>query len=170
MVLVQIDPLSKPVAISEMLLLLGGSAFIGWLLARWIVSGRINGLKNSIDQRQVELEECRTSHATATRSTTRATPSANFLVAEPIVSTPDNLKLVEGIGPKIEGLLNAEGIYTFARLAATDSEQISKVLKEAGPRFQMHDPGTWPEQAAFARDGEWENLKHLKETLNGGKK
>lgn len=168
----QIDPLSKPVAISEMLLLLGGSAFIGWLLARWIVAGRINGLRESIQERRSELNDYKASstptNATLGRITAIGLPG--FALSEPISSVPDNLKLVEGIGPKIESLLHASGILTFAKLAAADPAQLSSLLKAGGPRFQVHDPGTWPQQAALARDGQWEKLKLLQNELNGGKK
>lgn len=93
----------------------------------------------------------------------------NIPVPVPIESVEDNLKLVEGIGPKIEKLLKAEGIKTFAKLAATHPDTIYEYLKAAGPRFQIHNPGTWPEQAALARDGKWEELQSLQDSLNGGK-
>ena len=31
-------------------------------------------------------------------------------------ATPDDLKLISGVGPKIEGILHELGIFTFARL------------------------------------------------------
>jgi NADH-quinone oxidoreductase subunit E len=37
--------------------------------------------------------------------------------------TPDDLKLVSGIGLKIEGILNSLGIYTFAQIAAWRKEE-----------------------------------------------
>lgn len=83
---------------------------------------------------------------------------------------PDDLKLVEGIGPKIEQLLNNEGIFTFAQLASTSPERIKEILVAAGSRFQMHDPFTWPEQSALARDGKLEELKTWQNELNKGRK
>ena len=43
------------------------------------------------------------------------------------------------------------------------------MLQEAGSRFQMHDPTTWPAQAALARDGKWDELKNWQDELNKGK-
>ncbi|MDV7398967.1 hypothetical protein RZS08_46595, partial [Arthrospira platensis SPKY1] len=36
----------------------------------------------------------------------------------------DDLKLVEGVGPKIEGLLNEAGIHTWADLANADLDKL----------------------------------------------
>ncbi|MEZ4902850.1 MAG: hypothetical protein R2822_14410 [Spirosomataceae bacterium] len=82
---------------------------------------------------------------------------------------PDDLKIVEGIGPKIEALLNKENILTFGQLATTSSERIKEILDAAGPRFQMHDPTTWPQQAALARDEKWDELKAWQDELNKGR-
>jgi predicted flap endonuclease-1-like 5' DNA nuclease len=81
----------------------------------------------------------------------------------------DDLKVVEGIGPKIEGLCNKAGIYSFAHLADASAETLKGILSEAGSRFQMHDPTTWPAQAAFARDGKWDELKSWQDELNKGR-
>ncbi len=185
MLLLQLDSLSRPVAISEMLILLAAAAFLGWLLARMILSGRISSLRESIAERQVELDDCRASLAVTAPVGVAAPLISNFatpiapivsapaqtprvITVPPIQSAADNLKLVEGIGPKIEGLLNADGIRTFAKLAATDPQHIATLLDAAGARFQIHDPETWPQQAALARDGKWDELKFLQERLTGG--
>lgn len=81
----------------------------------------------------------------------------------------DKLTLIEGIGPKIAGLLNDDGIVTFADLADAKVETLQAVLEKAGPRFKMHNPGTWPQQAALARDGKMDELKKLQDELDGGK-
>lgn len=56
-----LDPLSRPVAIVEMLLLLALAAIIGWFIARLILNGRISSLRASIAQREQELADCRRS-------------------------------------------------------------------------------------------------------------
>ncbi len=81
----------------------------------------------------------------------------------------ESLTIVEGIGPKIESLLIADGIATLSDLASADSEALSAILKKAGPRYQMHKPDTWPQQAALARDGEFEALDTLQDKLKGGR-
>ena len=81
----------------------------------------------------------------------------------------DDLKLVEGIGPKIQEHLNAADIFTFADLADASVETIQGVLDNAGSAYKMHDPSTWPDQAALARDGKMDELKVWQDNLKGGK-
>ena len=81
----------------------------------------------------------------------------------------DDLKIVEGIGPKIEELLHAAGIKTWKALSETAASAIKEILDAAGSNFQIHDPGTWPEQARLADNGEWDALKTLQDALDGGK-
>ena len=177
MIFLQLDPLPRPVAISEMLLLLAGTAFVGWLLARWIMSGRVDGLREAIAERQNELDECRaqvnTTAATIPPGSSLISPafaeSSSAIAPVTIESVADDLKLIEGIGPKIEELLNADGIRTFAKLAATNAQHIASLLRVAGPRFQIHNPETWPQQAALARDGKWDELKVMQQKLIGGR-
>lgn len=93
--------------------------------------------------------------------------------ALPILAFPgqqDDLKIVEGIGPKIEELLFKSDINSYAELAATPVQRLKEILAEAGPRFAMHDPGTWSAQALLAANGEWENLKAYQDFLNAGKR
>ncbi len=85
-------------------------------------------------------------------------------------SVRDNLKKVEGIGPKIESLFNTAGIYTFTKLANTDVAVLKQILVDAGSRYNRHDPGTWPEQAALAARGAWDALEKLQDELDGGRR
>lgn len=81
----------------------------------------------------------------------------------------DDLKLIEGVGPKIESLLKDAGFSTFAAVAAASYDDLKKVLDDAGTSFQMHDPTTWPRQAQLAHEGKMEELKEYQEHLQGGK-
>lgn len=83
--------------------------------------------------------------------------------------TPDNLTKIEGIGPKIAEILNDGGVSTFKQLSETDPTTIKGLLEKAGPRFQMHNPGSWPRQAGLAAAGKWDELKILQDELDGGK-
>jgi small subunit ribosomal protein S1 len=81
----------------------------------------------------------------------------------------DDLKKIEGIGPKIEELLHNASIVTFADLAKADPSAIKEILNAAGPRYQMHDPSSWPMQSEMAANGEWDKLKEWQENAKGGK-
>ena len=48
-------------------------------------------------------------------------------------------------------------------------ENIKRILEEAGPKFNVHEPSTWPTQAALAAKGKWDELKKLQDELNAGK-
>ncbi|MEL0643965.1 MULTISPECIES: 50S ribosomal protein L21 [unclassified Olleya] len=78
----------------------------------------------------------------------------------------DDLKKVEGIGPKIAETLVEAGIATFAELAKTDAAKISEII--AGVRGN-HVTDTWPAQAQLAADGKWDELKKWQDELDGGK-
>jgi len=81
----------------------------------------------------------------------------------------DDLTRIEGIGPQIESLLRKAGIDSYAALAGTTVERLSEILQEAGERFRVHDPASWPEQARLAADGEWTILARLQDDLRGGR-
>jgi large subunit ribosomal protein L20 len=81
----------------------------------------------------------------------------------------DDLKKIEGIGPKIAELLVAAGIDSFAKLAETDADTIKPILEDAGSNFASHDPTTWPQQARLAAEGKFDELKALQDELQGGR-
>ena len=81
----------------------------------------------------------------------------------------DDLKVVEGIGPKIAELCENIGITTWAGLADTPVSTLQSMLDEAGPAFTMQNPGTWPEQAGLLATGKWAAFKELTDRLDGGK-
>ena len=81
----------------------------------------------------------------------------------------DDLKMVEGIGPKIEGLLHEIGITTWQQLADAPLEQVQGMLDAAGPRYRIHNPATWAKQAKLAADAKWAELEQLQDELDGGK-
>jgi len=81
----------------------------------------------------------------------------------------DDLKKIEGIGPKIAEVLTEAGIGTFAALANTSPDAIREILEAASSRYKMFDPTTRPEQAKMAAEGRWDELKKRQDELDGGK-
>ena len=77
----------------------------------------------------------------------------------------DDLKKIEGIGPKISETLVVAGIVTFTDLAKAKPAKISEII--AGVRGN-HVTDTWPKQAKLAADGKWDELKALQDKLDGG--
>lgn len=86
-----------------------------------------------------------------------------------IVVEKDDLTRIEGIGKKIEGLLNNNAIDSYISLSKSTGKKIQAILDEAGSKFSVHNPGTWPKQAKLAAGGKWEALALLQKELKGGK-
>jgi len=86
-------------------------------------------------------------------------------VTDVFVVPKDDLTLIEGIGPKVNKLLNKADIFTFEQLAATNIEKLQVILASSG--IFLTDPSTWPEQAQLAAAGRWTELQALQEELKG---
>lgn len=105
------------------------------------------------------------------RAIVEAAPAAGKKITLPSGKTlkQDDLKMIEGIGPKIEGLLHEAGITTWKALADAPTEQVQAILDEAGPSYRMHEPTTWAKQARMAADGQWAELEAYQDHLDGGR-
>jgi len=80
----------------------------------------------------------------------------------------DDLKKIEGLGPKAsEALVNA-GVDTFAKLAKKTAEEIKEILTEESSTLAHLVTTTWPKQAELAAAGKWEELKAWQDELDGG--
>jgi predicted flap endonuclease-1-like 5' DNA nuclease len=110
-----------------------------------------------------------------TQSEYQTTPPMQADVTEPMkmeTAVPaalkaDDLTIIEGIGPKINTILQLNGIQTFAQLAATDTDMLMKLLKDNELSFAK--PGSWPEQARLAAEGRMAELKELQDRLIAGR-
>jgi len=73
----------------------------------------------------------------------------------------DDLKRIEGIGPKIAELLMNGGICTFRQLSTVEPSHIKALLVKGGNRFATAEPATWPLQAKLAAEARWAELDEL---------
>ncbi|QEG24013.1 DNA-directed RNA polymerase subunit beta' [Mariniblastus fucicola] len=93
--------------------------------------------------------------------------------ATPVVEEPaapaDDLTKIEGIGPKIGEALNNAGVTSFAQMASMSSQDIKDILTNSDGTFGNHDSTTWPQQAAMAAEGKWDELNQWQDELDGGK-
>ncbi len=81
----------------------------------------------------------------------------------------NDLTVVDGIGPKIAYMLHSRGdIKTWWDLHNADAELLRSLLAAAGPRFQIHDPSSWPQQAGLLAHGQWQEFKTFIDGLKGG--
>ena len=81
----------------------------------------------------------------------------------------DDLTRIEGIGPKISGLLRGAGISTFEQLTGTGVERLEQIVADAN-LAGLANPSTWPEQARLAAEGDWQRLETLQDELKGGRR
>lgn len=146
-----------------------GVLFLGWLL--WLLWKRLD------EETETPVIEIKGGDATpapappAVEAKMEAeAPSPGEEQPEVEVKAPDDLKRIEGIGPKIAGVLQAAGVTTFAHLADTSADQIRQILEEADPRLlRLADPTTWPKQAELAAAGDQEALEAFQGELKGGR-
>jgi predicted flap endonuclease-1-like 5' DNA nuclease len=182
-----INPCNNPNAWWQQLIMLGLPLLLGYLWGRGSgndavsaeidpsLSAKLNGLNADLDACRAESKAIQTSAPTAatTVSNSLAGAATSAVAAAAVTlgdkSKIDDLKVVEGIGPKIESLFNDAGIWSFAQLAATSPDRLREILEAAGSRFQIHNPETWPAQASLADSGNWEELKKWQDELNAGK-
>lgn len=166
----------------ELFIWMLGSFLIGWFLNRYFSKSKYQTAIDDCEARCKDLEQKNVdltasisskstpevSSITNTETSSKTSVSSLAAVSTTDDKVKDNLKKVEGIGPKIQEHLNNDGIWSFAQLAASSIERLQKVLDNAGPHYRMHNPKTWPKQAALARDGKWDELKKWQDELNGG--
>lgn len=134
-----------------------------------------------VSNKEVEPKQQKTDiHEPAAAATGTEIESAEAVIAEEMhIETdqpaaeaqiiPDDLKKIEGIGPKIASLLQEKGILTFAHLAEMDEDRLVQILTEASLQH-IARPATWPEQAKLAANGEWDALAALQDSLKGGQR
>ena len=74
----------------------------------------------------------------------------------------NDLKIVEGIDPKIEKILGDIGITDWNLLETADINYLNSILSDAGYRL---NPSSWPYQASLARQEKWEELKEFQSKM-----
>lgn len=163
-------------------------ALFGYLLGK----GKNSGLDNSIElkslkdknsQLEAALLECnknlsqKNNPIVAAQSITQipkaeTKPNFDATAAKTVFGKTikqDDLKLVEGIGPKIQELFYSFNIKTWKDLSETPVDKCQEVLLSGGARYKMHDPASWPMQAKMAYEGKWKELYKWQEEHKRGK-
>ncbi|WP_299126568.1 50S ribosomal protein L21 [uncultured Winogradskyella sp.] len=122
-----------------------------------------SGAKKAAPKKETKKAEPKAAapKAEAKKAAPKAKPAAKKATGK-----ADDLKKIEGIGPKIASTLVEAGVATFADLAKTSPEKISEII--AGVRGN-HVTDTWPAQAKLAAEGKWDELKKWQDELDGGK-
>lgn len=143
-------------------------AILGYLLGRLLKSEQnsqvdIDVWKNKVAQLESDLRDCRSNKSLIPFNASEAAAVFGKKIKE------NDLTIIEGIGPKIADLFHNKGIKTWKALSESSVEKCQEVLNSGGERYKIHNPGTWPEQAKLAYEGQWKKLFEWQEELDGGK-
>lgn len=107
--------------------------------------------------------ECPQSEATDTVAPIATKPAMEPPKADPFIRPEDDLKRIEGIGPKTEKILKSAGIMNFQQLAALNIESLAQILKNGGLRIIKCD--SWIPQAKLASQEKWAELQAMQDEL-----
>lgn len=148
-------------------------------------SGELNAWRDKNAKLQADLDACngKLKVANTAAAAGAVTTAAALTPSEPEVKFDaaaakaaygkavklDDLKIVEGIGPKIEGMFQAAGITSWKALSETAVARCQEVLNGGGDRYKVHDPASWPMQAKMAYEGKWAELKKWQDEHDHGR-
>lgn len=149
-----------------------------WDALRALCDGLVAGVRVDTKARQANATGAsrdagmRVAELEAELARLRGTPTIDLPAARAAgfstIKGEDDLEIVEGIGPKIAELFHAQGVKTFAQLAAMTPQQIQPMLDAAGPNFRLANAETWSDQADLAARNRWASLKAMQDGLVAG--
>ena len=158
-----LNPLNNPDAFWQHAVMVIFAAILGYVIGYIGLKQTKRKLEAKLDNITDDLDKCLSRKSSPSHQSSAITEPAFNEIKK------DDLKLIEGIGIKIEELLNSKGIYTFQQLRNSKSDELTEILKTSGTKFHMHDPRSWPQQAQLADNQMWDQLKELQEELNKGR-
>lgn len=134
-------------------------------------SGEMQTLIDTNARLTVDLETCRERLAAAEMASPEEIPYDRAAARAAFGKTirQDDLKIVDGIGPKIESLFHNFDIKTWKALSETSVARCQEVLDSGGDRYMVHDPASWPMQARMAYEGKWQELVRWQKKHGHGK-
>jgi len=149
-------------------------ALLGYFLGQQIEkkSKVYTKLRADLEKQQSENNSLRSELASLSKKSSSIEPEFDAKLAASIFGekiVKNDLKIVEGIGPQIEELFHNAGIKTWKALSETPVERCQQILDDAGERFKIHTPGTWPSQSEIAYHGLWKVLKKWQDEMIGGR-
>ena len=77
----------------------------------------------------------------------------------------DDLRFIQGVSSKIEGVLKKAGYNNFEKIAKASSSKLNAVLVKAGLKGQAPFLNSWAEQANLAGSGKWSDLVRKQKSL-----
>ncbi len=119
---------------------------------------------NSAKDNLLSVSETNVTNEIITNNNESILSSSKFLDYGPYLKN-NNLKIIEGVGPKIEGILNKAGYVTWNDLVIADSNTLKNIMHDAGPRYRIHSPRTWQKQIQLCLEKNWQGLIDYQQKL-----
>ncbi|MGE5374879.1 MAG: hypothetical protein ACM3XO_07450 [Bacteroidota bacterium] len=132
----------------------------GWLL-RWVLDKIFleDNLRLLANENEILRQRIQTLEATRSMQRPQAAPLPVEQVqpVAPMESGPvpphrDDLKLIKGVGPRIEKKLNDAGIYTFDQMSRLTAAELQAILG-ASNRIAQNSDNLISQAKKFAEDG-----------------
>lgn len=90
-------------------------------------------------------------------------PPVQLELATATLPVMEDLTRLSGIGPKLAEAMQTAGIYNYAQLQAMTADEI--VNRLSGVRYNKNLLESWPKQASFAMQSDWDGLKQYQAAL-----
>lgn len=115
------------------------------------IEARRKAAKKAVKKATTKLTaQPKASKAPVAKAKKTAKKTAKKVAVVKTTTQKNDLKSIKGIGPKVEGLFNKAGIYTFEQIAKTDIKTLKSILATGGNRYKMINPADWKKQAKAA--------------------
>ena len=126
----------------------------------WIWSRRDSAVRSEMEEAEAVAQEA---EELAKRTIVRHADEAEATIEER--SGPDDLTRVNGVGAVFETVLNNAGIRTYRALANASVEDLEGIFEAAG-RSRPRGLETWPNQAEYAVNHDWDGLRAYLDSLS----
>jgi predicted flap endonuclease-1-like 5' DNA nuclease len=166
----KVEPLSKPIVDAEPVKFLNENGNSEIVPTQRAISRSVSDESPEKSTPKISQPVDNQNVATATAEKNSAVTTAiPAIQPHPIYNSAADLKVIEGIGPKIEMILKEAGIENWHQLAEVNIDNLKGILEKAGPRFRLNDPSSWAQQARLLSEGSYDKFKELTDNLVGGK-
>lgn len=81
-------------------------------------------------------------------------PKAKAAKAAPMISIPDNLELIKGLGPKVNNMLKGLGVTSFAQVASWTAADVAEMDGKLGAFAGRITRDNWVDQAQLLSAGD----------------
>ena len=110
------------------------------------VKEKVEDVVEDVQEKVGKALKTETKKAPAKKKAAPKKPAAKKTAAKK-APVKNDLKVIKGIGPKMETILNAAGITSYADVAKATLKNVEKILTDAGMNTKMYNPAQWKEQA-----------------------